>query len=210
MTVDRDELLGVIAENPDDHNGWLLYADWLQQRGEVRGELIALDIALESAAGPRKAELEAARVELLASYGAALLGDTFAKFVASGYGTVTWHRGFIVAFGYPGSARVSHKRAVGWLVKLIADNHEPFTFLRELAFPFTDLADLAPFTPFAHLEALDISHTRVVALAPLLHMRRLRRVNLQGCDLEPAVVKALAEARPELAIARPLRLPFDD
>lgn len=170
MSVSRDDLLHVIAENPADENAWLLYADWLQQRGEPRGELIALDIALESAAGERKAQLEAARGELLASYATALLGETFARFVASGYGEVHWRRGFIERLGYEGSTRISHKRAVGWLVKLIVDNPEPFTFVRELRFPYTDIADVAVLAPLRHLAQLDVRATNVTLDA----VRKLR------------------------------------
>jgi uncharacterized protein (TIGR02996 family) len=163
VSVTRDELLQVIAENPADENAWLLYADWLQQRSEPRGELIALDIALEQASGERKTELEAARVELLASYGAALLGETFAKFVASGYAEVVWHRGFITVFGYVGNTRVTHLRAVGWLVKLILDNPEPFTFLKKLTLSHTDIADVVPFAQFKHLVEIDVRSTNVKA-----------------------------------------------
>ena len=175
----REDLLAVIAENPADENAWLLYADWLQQHGEPRGELIALDIAIESAAAERKAELEAARGELLASYGAKLLGETFAKFVASGYGEVVWHRGFITVFGFPGNTRVAHKRSVGWLVKLILDNPEPFTFLKKLALAHTDIADVVPFAKFKHLVEIDVRDTNVkhdsveqlAALRPSLRVR---------------------------------------
>ncbi|MGN6110502.1 MAG: TIGR02996 domain-containing protein [Kofleriaceae bacterium] len=39
-------LLAAIAENPDDEAAWLVYADWLQQRGDPRGELVQLESAL--------------------------------------------------------------------------------------------------------------------------------------------------------------------
>ncbi|MDQ3339922.1 MAG: TIGR02996 domain-containing protein [Myxococcota bacterium] len=160
MSVTRDDLLQIIADTPADENAWLLYADWLQQHGEPRGELIALDIALETAT-ERKAELEAARVDLLARYGAAILGETFAKFVASGYGEVVWHRGFITVFGYAGNERVTHLRAVGWLVKLILDNPEPFTFLKKLTLSHTDISDVVPFAQFKHLVEIDVRSTNV-------------------------------------------------
>jgi uncharacterized protein (TIGR02996 family) len=159
----RDDLLAVIAENPDDHDTWLLYADWLQQRGEVRGELIALDIALETATGTRKTELETARVGMLASYGTALLGETFSRFIASGYGQLSWRRGFITTFGYGGPSGGTHLRKVGWLVKLIVDNPEPFTFVTRLSFPNTDIANLTPFMTFKHLVELDVRTTNVKA-----------------------------------------------
>ena len=179
MSVTRDDLLAVIAENPADENAWLLYADWLQQHGEPRGELIALDIALETATD-RKPELEAARVALLASYGAEILGETFAKFVASGYGEVVWHRGFITVFGYAGNERVTHLRKVGWLVKLILDNPEPFTFLKKLTLSHTDIADVVPFAQFKHLVEIDVRSTNVRAksVAALAALRPSVRVRI--------------------------------
>ena len=39
MSVTRDDLLAVIDENPADDASWLAYADWLQQKGDPRGEL---------------------------------------------------------------------------------------------------------------------------------------------------------------------------
>jgi len=203
MTVTRDDLLAVISESPDDHDAWLLYADWLQQRGEVRGELIALDIALETATAERKVELEAARVELVASYGAALLGETFAKFIASGYGAVTWHRGFISMFTYAGTHLMAHKRVVGWLVRLILDNPEPFTFLRRLELPWTDFSDLAPFVQFKHLAILDVAHTNVVDIAPLAGMGKLSRVNLTACQIPAAALRAYKTAHPEVSVTEP-------
>jgi len=179
VTVSRDDLLAVIAENPGDENAWLLYADWLQQHGEPRGELIALDIALEDATDDRKRALELARANLLASYSEKLLGATFYQFMTSGYGDVAWHRGFITLLSYAGSPRLQHKRAVGWLVKLVVDNPEPFTFVKKLAFPYTDIADVTPFAPFKHLADLDVTGTNVdednvaamTALRPTLRVR---------------------------------------
>jgi len=178
MSVTRDELLQVIADNPDDHNGWLLYADWLQQHGEPRGELIALDIAIESATGDRVVELEVARHRLLQSSGAALLGDTLAKVVASGYCEVAWRRGFVVTFGYVGNEQVVHQRVIGWLVKLIFDNPEPFTFVHTMKFTRTDLSDVTPFARFKHLVELDVrgSNVRNHSISLLKEMRPTLRV----------------------------------
>ena len=196
----RDDLLAVIAENPDDHAGWMLYADWLQQRGEPRGELIALDVALETASDEQKQQLEAARGELIKTYATALLGETFSRFVASGYGKVVWRRGFITTFGYSGSGRSAHKRQVGWLVKLMADNPEPFTFLKVLMFAHTDVADLKPFVPFKHMTDLDLRDTNVRDISPLLFMTRLSRVTLVDCEVDEKAIEDVQRQRPELRI----------
>ena len=201
MTVTRDDLLRVIDENPADESSWLLYSDWLQQRGDPRGELIALDIALETEPeGERRDELTTARAALITNYGAQLLGDTFAKFMAAGYAAVTWRRGFITMFVYGGSMRLTHKRQVGWIVKLIAEHPEAFTFLHTFGMPNTDLEKLDLFTQFKHVSVLDLSHSNVVEIAPLLAMPALTRVNLVGCDVDEKAIKALKAARPNATI----------
>ena len=47
MTELPDELLAAIHASPDDPAAYLVAADWLQQRGDPHGELIALAIALD-------------------------------------------------------------------------------------------------------------------------------------------------------------------
>jgi uncharacterized protein (TIGR02996 family) len=68
---DGAALEAAIAAAPDDPQPYLVYADWLQQRGDPRGELIALD----AAAGQDVTE---ARAALLETHAAALLGGAAA------------------------------------------------------------------------------------------------------------------------------------
>jgi uncharacterized protein (TIGR02996 family) len=49
-TQDADALLAEIRTNPADDRTRLVYADVLQQRGDPRGELIALQLAGDSSA----------------------------------------------------------------------------------------------------------------------------------------------------------------
>jgi len=44
----RAELLAAIEADPDALENWLVYADWLSERGDVRGELIMLELAIEA------------------------------------------------------------------------------------------------------------------------------------------------------------------
>ena len=168
--MERDDLL---PQTLDDDAAWMAYADWLQSRGEPQGELIAVDIALEQAQGAQQEKLLVARKDLVARYGAAILGETFARFLAAGYALVEWRRGYITQFAYTGSYSVSHKRAVGWLVKLIEDKPEPFRFVQELGFANTDLASLEPFARFAHLETIDVLDSKV-GLEAVRKFRALR------------------------------------
>jgi uncharacterized protein (TIGR02996 family) len=194
----RAELLRGSADNPDDVASWLAYADWLQQEDTPRGELIALDIALETAAD--KTELEARRAELLVARAPALLGTTFSKFIAEGYGTIAWRRGFIDRLSYDGKA-LAHKRAVGWLVRVICEEYpEPFTFMRRLALPGTDLASVTPLARFERLVELDISDSNVTDLAPLAAFGELRKVDVRGCGIRTSYIAELGLARPDLAV----------
>ncbi|MGC4116130.1 MAG: TIGR02996 domain-containing protein [Myxococcales bacterium] len=54
------ELEAAIAENPDDLARWQVYADFLQERGDPRGELVALEI--KAASGDLEAAAAAGRL----------------------------------------------------------------------------------------------------------------------------------------------------
>ncbi len=86
----RDPALeAAIARAPEDPGGYLVYADWLQQRGEPRGELIVVQRALASA--PRDPALRAREAALFADHGERLLGP-LAPLDAARIG---WYCGFV-------------------------------------------------------------------------------------------------------------------
>lgn len=154
----RDDLHAAIAADAENREVWHTYADWLQQCGDVRGELMALDLALEATNTP---ELRTAREALIRAHGATLLGDTFARFHADGYGQIMWRRGFVVEIGYGGSTRLGHRKKVKWLAKLIAESPAVFAFLRVLRFPYTDLDDVTQFMELKRLQLIDVYGTDV-------------------------------------------------
>ncbi|MBA3541481.1 MAG: TIGR02996 domain-containing protein [Deltaproteobacteria bacterium] len=47
--MDERDLIAAVAEAPDDDAPRLVYADWLMERGDPRGELVALQCALARA-----------------------------------------------------------------------------------------------------------------------------------------------------------------
>src|SRR5262245_64243242 len=49
MTHD-DAFLQAVVENPDDDAPRLMYADWLEERGDPRGEFIRVQVALARSA----------------------------------------------------------------------------------------------------------------------------------------------------------------
>jgi len=70
--VSRTELLREVLAHPDELEPRLVFADWLQQNGEVeRGELICIDCKLEDAEpwSDQQVALEKKRTELLRRYG---------------------------------------------------------------------------------------------------------------------------------------------
>ncbi len=65
MTQEEQSLVAAIAADPDDDAPRIVYADWLQQIGDPRGELIAVQCALARGHTPELAERER---ELLERY----------------------------------------------------------------------------------------------------------------------------------------------
>jgi len=91
----RDAALdAAIAADPDDRGAYEVYADWLVERNDPRGEWIHVELALEDR--PADADLVARRAELLARHEATWCG----ALTSSGYWPtrpigVTWRRGFM-------------------------------------------------------------------------------------------------------------------
>jgi uncharacterized protein (TIGR02996 family) len=171
--------LRAIDEEFDNVAHWHPLADWLIEQGDPRGELIMIDLALESRGGDDE-PLRARRAEILAESAPRLLGDTFAKVVGEGYGSVVWRRGFVDEVKYVGDRGLAHRRAVGWLVKLMVTVHEPFALLRGLDVSYTDITDLAPLEKFPHLEHLKLTGCQPTARS-LESLRALRpRLQVAG------------------------------
>jgi uncharacterized protein (TIGR02996 family) len=92
-TQTNPELEARILTNPDDQEVYLVYSDWLSERGDPRGELIAVQRQL--AQRPDDAELEARERALLDANGATWLGE-LAKLGPKDL-AVAWRWGFIDA-----------------------------------------------------------------------------------------------------------------
>src|SRR4051794_23398773 len=79
MTADDDQraaFLATIRADPGDIPR-LLFADWLEERGDPRGELLRVQCALARTDedGPGREELERREAELLGRHGEAWLGS---------------------------------------------------------------------------------------------------------------------------------------
>jgi uncharacterized protein (TIGR02996 family) len=106
-----------------DLAAYQVYADWLIERGDPRGDLIALDIAHER--DPHNSELSYAREALLRVHADAWLGE-----LARGGGAAcTWQRGFLHAVTIKQTDETRHARSYAALCGL-----PTAALLRELAF----------------------------------------------------------------------------
>jgi len=126
-----------IERDPDDDDRLAVYADWLQQQGDPRGELAAVQRALPLATGARRKQLQAAEKALLKKHGDALLGPLgplIASAAASyrhqryrirGMGP-TWRSGFLDAI------RITAWPEMDDCLADIDDRYERWPILREL------------------------------------------------------------------------------
>lgn len=177
----RDEVIEALIAEPDGRERWALLSDLLQQEGDPRGELLALDLALEAA--PQNADLLARRRGHLEEHAPALLGDLLASVVKERYGDVVWRRGYVTELSYVGSPSLGHHRSVRWLVKELVP--ERLAFLYKLTLAHTDVADVSPLVKLRALTELDLTRTLVTSLDWVAQMPRLRLVKVKGCRLEP-------------------------
>jgi uncharacterized protein (TIGR02996 family) len=84
--------LQAILDDPDDDAVRLIYADWLQERDDPRGEFIRLQCALANGVnGERRSRLEAREQELLRVYE----DDWTRPLTRAGVKEWSFHRGFV-------------------------------------------------------------------------------------------------------------------
>lgn len=151
-------LEAAIDRDFEDRAAWTVYADWLQGRGDERGELIALALAGKDA----EAEVYAAAhaTSLLGMLAPHVLSYDFARAPA-----FTWRYGFIRAarLTYDSYAYTEKVRLVD-VLRLLLD-HPSGHFLAELAFAFNgdpnednlqDLIDLLASAPRPRITKLHL------------------------------------------------------
>jgi uncharacterized protein (TIGR02996 family) len=81
--VAGDPFLRAIIANPNDHGLRLVYADFLEERGDPRGEFLRVQCMLATLPGddPRRPGLEARRKELLTRHGETWLGPLLRRYL---------------------------------------------------------------------------------------------------------------------------------
>ena len=98
MTRVRERNLDIeaaILADPESPHGYAVYADWLVERGDPHGELIAVQLARETK--PDDATLVAHERELLDALRAELLDGAAFDFLLSRPPALEWRRGFLHA-----------------------------------------------------------------------------------------------------------------
>lgn len=225
------ELEARILADRADRGAYLVYADWLAERGDPRGELVVVQTRLEGARGD--AALCAREAGLLAEHRRAWLG----ALAACGDDELgcTWHRGFVTALRIGPEPEVARTTALD-LAAIVAELARlPHTGLvRELV--LGGLPQARSWTPVleaiarhglpAGLVRLELHHGRTAAeaqtdlgvlaianerLAPLRELRvALATVELAGLELPALRALELATAAltpPHVAALRATRWP---
>lgn len=194
----RDEVVQTLLANPDARDAWHVLSDLLQQDGNPRGELLAIDLLLEVKADDALAARHKAFFEANA---AALLGELLSQVVKEGYGAAKWQRGYVTELAYVGTPGLGHKRAVKWLITAICTQPEALTFLRKLDLHGTDVDDPSPLACFKGLFELDLSNTAVKKLDWVGAFQSLRVVKVKGCRLETGALSAARVEFPKVKFA---------
>lgn len=214
-------LEAAIDDDPDDQTAYSVYGDWLQARGELRGELIALSLAAEAqrASNPRrKPPAQAALGKLLKQHAATLLGP-LARLVPDpadpAAPPLIWRSGYIARAELAAAA----DRPIAPIVRELL-RHPSGRFLRELIVKtdgegpeilalleagapgslrelelrgLVDLGELGRlWGPLARLHRLELTGRRLELGE--LELPALRRVRLAAAELSGSCVRSIARA----------------
>ncbi|MCW5805882.1 MAG: TIGR02996 domain-containing protein [Deltaproteobacteria bacterium] len=221
MTTEA-ELVGAIAAALDDDAPRLVYADWLAERGDPRGELIQLQVAVDGMLeeDERRKPTEKRLKALLEEHGESWLGR-LVELRRHGM-HFAFERGVIGAIAAPIQVLVQHAAKICEVaplltrVAIIANaGHDAAALARTpLAPRIRSLAITGAGTPrLTGLDRLELPELRrleleAIAVGPddlaLLASPHLAAVRLQNCRLLKGVVEAFARVRGPL---RRLELP---
>ena len=198
-----DELAFVeeIRAHPEDDDRRLVYADYLEDEGDARGELIRTQIELQHlpVAAPQRVSLMRREDELLAAYGDQWL-EPLRRLGAQGLSIRCFQRGLIER------VRIHARDFVRNAQALCAA--APALHCVELREPATAAAQLNTLTWPTQLTGLDLGATNVSgelieALASASWMHQLREINLQFNQLGDRGAGALATWNcPELRVLK--------
>jgi uncharacterized protein (TIGR02996 family) len=190
MTHDA-AFLEAIAANPDDDGLRLVYADWLEERDDPRGEFIRVQIELARMAedDPRWLGLKKREQELLEKYQSTWLGVIDEHGVAGNFG-----RGFLVSAIVPAQTLIEFEQEVARL--------GPLGTLAISGLDADLVPQLAASSALSRATGLDLCEERLAAeeLKTLLqspHLAGLKELLLCGSGLGPDGAEAVAATAPK-------------
>jgi uncharacterized protein (TIGR02996 family) len=200
--ADRDSFLRAIRASPDDEGMRLVYADWLEERGDPLGEFIRLQCALEPIRedydNPRADELRKREARLLDGHRAAWLGPVAGLLIGWG-DTIVFRRGLVEEAALPLQTfldRADDLAAWCPLLRALA--------VFEVRGRGGELARSPHLGRISHLEVADwitAADARTLASSPYLGNLQTLRVWLGG-EQDPAVCRAFADPAVMLALRR--------
>jgi uncharacterized protein (TIGR02996 family) len=118
--VNESEFLEAIRRDPEAVEPYSVYADWLADRGDPRGELIALQV--EARRSPDDPRWRAAEERLFREHGEALLGPN-AALVKARVLSLEWRLGFVKSARFTGGepGRLGGQKRVEYLEALLVN-----------------------------------------------------------------------------------------
>lgn len=194
---DEPAFLQAILENPDDDHLRLVYADWLEERGEPRAEFIRVQLALASreTSGQRKRELLVRQQQLLRFHQKTWLGP-----LQNLPGQVEFQRGFPEKLMWlDGQAFLEHGASFFETAPIRS------VCLRNVG---SCVADLVKCTLFGRLRSLELSGLNDSELGILVespHLKSIQELNLSGNGIGLPGVRSLA-ASPHLSMVNALSM----
>jgi uncharacterized protein (TIGR02996 family) len=190
MTPD-DAFLQAILEQPEDDGPRLMYADWLEERGDPRGEFIRAqcELARSPDDDPRRPHWQTVERELLGVHRVAWLGPLHSL-------AYCWEfrRGFAEGVAVEASAFLQHAS--------LFFSRTPLRLAR-LVRPASHVRALAASSALGRLAALHLTNTSpsygigdegVQQLAASRHLASLTTLRLNGNDISDDGALALAES----------------
>jgi uncharacterized protein (TIGR02996 family) len=97
LDAEQGRLLQDVLDHPDDDHARLVYADWLMERKDPRGEFISISIELETAKGDREKTIAARKEQLEQEHGDRWLQEI--GWPEKSLGVPRFEKGFITKMG---------------------------------------------------------------------------------------------------------------
>jgi uncharacterized protein (TIGR02996 family) len=214
-TSEEERFLSAIRENPDDDSLRLVYADWLEERGDPRGEFIRIHFELEKLKPDEGRALRAREIQLLADNKEKWFGEIRKRFRF-------WecHRGFLdeihgnvdTFLAYANELFRQHPvqhvtlngvgmLGGGYVTELACCRHLPYLMSLRIGghLTITQLRTFLARADLRRLKMLDLEGNNLAnggakALATCASLRRLTRLSLRNNRIGESGARALVRS----------------